>query len=58
METDAGYFQVKQGHLLGVGGRDLYVAMSEIQSVVPEERVTPHSPREGCEERYGQPPTQ
>ena len=58
METDAGYFQVKQGHLLGVGGRDLYVPMSEVQSVVPEERVTLHSTREVCEERYGQPPTQ
>lgn len=53
MTSDRGYFQVRQGELLGFGGRDLYLPFSTIQAVAPGESVTVDCTEDTCEERYG-----
>ncbi|MGI8825429.1 MAG: hypothetical protein ACR2JC_07270 [Chloroflexota bacterium] len=54
--SDKGYFQVKQGALLGFGGKELYVPFTDVRDTIPGERITVNCTEETCRDRYGKRP--
>jgi hypothetical protein len=55
--ADAGYFQVDQGGVLGVGVKHWYVPMRDIAAIGPDGRVTLASTQAESDERYSQCPS-
>lgn len=47
-----GYLHVKEGGLLGLGGKDLYVPMDAVQDVAPGDRITLAVTKEDAEQRF------
>jgi hypothetical protein len=54
--TDAGYFRVDRGGILGVGASQWFVPFREIAEIVPGERIVLACSEAECEEHYSQRP--
>lgn len=54
--TDAPYFKVNQGGVLGIGATSFYIPFSAVQNVVAGGRVTLSCTKEECATQYGSMP--
>jgi hypothetical protein len=52
----AGYFQVDQGGILGLGAKHLYVPFSAVEDVTPDECLTLACSTDDCADRFGNKP--
>ncbi|MGI8825537.1 MAG: hypothetical protein ACR2JC_07820 [Chloroflexota bacterium] len=51
-----GYIQVKEGGILGIGGKDLYVPMDVVESVAPGDSVTLACSKQEAESQFASAP--
>ncbi len=55
--ADRQYLKVKHGGVLGIGATDLYVPLSAVRQVSPEDTVTIDCTVETCQTMYGTKPS-